>query len=370
MKSRTPLHMPSPRPTLLSAAILAGMLAACGGGKDQDQGRGPGGPMQVLVKVLRPEPLSNTFQATGSLMANEAVEVRSEVAGRVESIHFKEGGNVARGQELLRINDDDLQAQLRKAELAVQLAQDDEARKKQLLAVQGVSQQTYDDARIALESAQADRDNLRAMIAKTVIRAPFNGKIGLREVSEGGYVSPNTLIAGLQQVSPIKVDFTVPERIGRDLAPGTKVTFTLEGDTTRHRGEVYAVDPAIDPVSRTIGVRALNANANGALRPGAFVRVQVALAHVNNALMIPTEALIPDIQGQKVLLIKGGKAVSARVQTGIRTNTDVQLVSGVEPGDTVITTGLLQLRDGMAVMAAPPEAANVVNDADSTAIDR
>ena len=358
------------RSTLLPAAILAGMLAACGGGKDKAQGRGPDGPIQVLVRVLHTQPLSNTFQATGSLLPNEAVEVRSEVAGRVESIGFKEGGTVAKGQELLRINDDDLQAQLRKAELAVQLAQDDEARKKQLLAVQGVSQQVYDDARIALQSAQADRDNLKAMIAKTVIRAPFGGKIGLRQVSVGGYVSPNTLVADLQQVQPIKVDFTVPEQTGRDLAPGTKITFTLEGDTTRHPGEVYAVDPGVDPVSRTIGVRALNPNANGHLRPGAFVRVNVALSHVNDALMIPTEALIPDIQGQKVLLIKGGKAVSRRVHTGIRTNTEVQLVQGVEAGDTVITTGLLQLRDGMPVKAAPPETGSVVNYADSTAIDQ
>ncbi len=355
---------------LLPATAVVLLLAACGGEKEQAGGRGPNGAMQVLVKVLRPEPLSNTFQATGSLMANEAVEVRSEVAGRVESIGFKEGSSVAKGQELLRINDDDLQAQLRKAGLAVQLAQDDEARKKQLLAVNGISQQDYDDARIALQSAEADRDNLQALIAKTVIRAPFSGKIGLRQVSVGGYVSPNTLITDLQQVQPIKVDFTVPERIGRDLAPGTKLSFTLEGDTTRHQGEVYAVDPGVDPVSRTIGVRASNPNANGTLRPGAFVRVNVSLAHVADALMIPTEALIPDIQGQKVLLIKGGKAVSARVQTGIRTNTDVQLVQGVQPGDTVITTGLLQLRDGMEVKAAPPEAANPVTATDSAALEQ
>ena len=355
---------------MLPATALVLLLAACGGGKEQAGGRGPNGPMQVLVKVVRPEPLNNTIQATGSLMANEAVEVRSEVAGRVESIGFQEGSNVAKGQELVRINDDDLQAQLRKAGLAVQLAQDDEARKKQLLAVNGISQQDYDDARIVLQSAEADRDNLQALIAKTVIRAPFSGKIGLRQVSLGGYVSPNTLITDLQQVTPIKVDFTVPERFGRDMKAGQQITFTLEGDTTRHQGEVYAIDPGVDPASRTIGVRARNSNANGALRPGSFVRVTVELAHVADALMIPTEALIPDIQGQKVLLIKGGKAVSARVHTGIRTNTDVQLVEGVQPGDTVITTGLLQLREGMAVQAAPPEAANPFTAMDSAALEQ
>lgn len=363
--------MQSKPSSILPTLLIAGLLSACGGGGDKntDQKKGPNGPLQVRISVLKPQALDNTIQATGSLLANEAIEVRSEVAGRVTSIGFKEGGNVAKGQLLVRINDDDLQAQLRKTELAVQLATDDEGRKKQLLEVKGISQQAYDDARIALQSAEADRDNLRAMIAKTVIRAPFIGKIGLRHVSEGGYVSPNTLITDLQQVSPIKVDFSIPERYGREIAVGKNIVFTLDGDTGRYNAVVYAVDPTVDVASRTIGVRAHNPNTNGKLRPGSFAHIIVELAKEPHALMIPTEALIPDIQGQKVLLIKGGKAVSARVHTGIRTNTQVQLTDGVQPGDTVITTGLLQLREGMAVKAAPPEANDIIEEADSSAID-
>lgn len=362
--------MQRPQSILFTILLLAGMLSACGGGdKNADKMQGGNGPLQVRVQVLMPQALDNTIQTTGSLLANEAIEVRSEVAGRVTSIGFKEGSNVTKGQTLVRINDDDLQAQLRKTQLAIQLASDDEGRKKQLLDVKGISQQAYDDARIALQSAEADQDNLQAMIAKTVIRAPFSGKIGLRQVSEGGYVSPNTLITDLQQVTPIKVEFSVPERYGREIAVGRKITFTLDGDTTHYDAEVYAVDPAVDMASRTIGVRAHNPNSNGKLRPGSFAHISVKLANEPNALMIPTEALIPDIQGQKVLLIKGGKAVSARVHTGIRTNTQVQLVEGVQPGDTVITTGLLQLRDGMAVKAAPPEGDEVIEESDSSAID-
>lgn len=368
MNLTKPGKMHRPRAIMLSTTLLALLWASCGDGKGQGQKQGPNGPMQVRVKVLRPEPLSNTVQATGSLLANESVDVRSEVAGRIVSIGFQEGSTVKQGQELVRINDDDLQAQLRKAGLAVQLTQDDEARKKQLLAVNGISQQDYDDARIALQSAEADRDNLQAQIAKTSIRAPFSGKIGLRQVSMGGYVSPNTLITGLQQVSPMKIEFSVPERYGREIAAGKKVSFTLDGDTTSYEGVIYALDPAVDPTSRTITARARNPNADGRLRPGSFVRVNVALAQVDDALMIPTEALIPDIQGQMVLLIKGGKAVEARVQTGIRTSTDVQLVSGVQAGDTVITTGLLQLRAGMPVKTAPPEKGEN-NDSDSANTD-
>ena len=325
--------------------------------------------MQVRVQVLQPQMLDNTIEATGSLLANEAIEVRSEIAGRVTMIGFKEGGTVTKGQVLIKINDDDLQAQLRKTELAMQLASDDEGRKKQLLDVKGISQQAYDDSRITYQSAEADRDNLRAMIAKTIIRAPFSGKIGLRQVSEGGYVSPNTLITDLQQVTPMKVEFSVPERFGNEMAVGKKVTFTLDGDAARYNAEVYAIDPAVDATSRTITVRAHNPNSNGKLRPGAFAHIIVELSKVPSALMIPTEALIPDIQGQKVLLIKGGKATSARVETGIRTNSEVELTKGVQPGDTVITTGLLQLRDGMEVKPAPPEAKNMTEETDSSAID-
>jgi len=357
------------RNTFIPVLLAAAMLTACGGGEDSGAQRGGYGPMQVRVQVLQPRVLENIIRTTGSLLANEAIEVRSETSGRVTLIGFKEGGTVTKGQILVRINDDDLQAQLRKTELAVQLASDDEGRKKQLLEVSGISQQAYDDARIKLQSAEADRANLQALIAKTVIKAPFSGKIGLRQVSEGGYVSPNTLITDLQQVSPIKVDFSIPERYGREIAVGKTITFTLDGDTANYSAEVYAVDPAVDPVSRTIGVRAHAPNKDGSLRPGSFAHIIVELSTAPSALMIPTEALVPDIKGQKVLLIKGGKAAAARVHTGIRTDKEVQLVDGVQAGDTVITTGLLQLREGMEVKSAPPEANGVSMEEDSSAVE-
>lgn len=354
------------RNTFYPILLAAATLTACGGDTDNGAQRGSFGPMQVRVQVLKPRVLENTIRTTGSLLANESIEVRSETSGRVTVIGFKEGGAVTKGQVLVQINDDDLQAQLRKTELGVQLASDDEGRKKQLLEVSGISQQAYDDSRIKLQSAEADRANLQALIAKTIIKAPFNGKIGLRQVSEGGYVSPNTLITDLQQVSPIKVDFSIPERYGREIAVGKGIVFTLDGDTTRYTAEVYAVDPAVDIVSRTIGVRAHAPNKDGSLRPGSFAHITVELSTAPRALMIPTEALVPDIEGQKVLLLKGGKAVAARVHTGIRTDREVQLTDGVQEGDTVITTGLLQLREGMEVKAAPPEPNGVTGKVDSS----
>ncbi|MFT3885473.1 MAG: efflux RND transporter periplasmic adaptor subunit [Flavobacteriales bacterium] len=337
----------SPLPFL--AVLPAIALAACSASSAKDQKKGPQGPLAVGTVVLAAQPLDQVIMSTGTLLPNEAVNVLSEVSGRITAISFTEGGTVTAGQVLVRINDDDLQAQLRKADLSVQLAEQEEQRKKQLLAVSGVSQEVYDQSRIQWESGKADADNLRALIAKTTIKAPFSGRIGLRQVSVGGYVSPSTLIASLQQTDPIKIEFTVPERYGRQLHAGSGITFTVDGDTATYSGEVFAMEPAVDASSRSIRVRARTNNHAGRLSPGAFAHVSVRLDRLPDALMVPTEAVVPDIQGQKVLLIKNGLVKSARVTLGTRQENSVQLTSGVAVGDTVITTGLLAARDGMPV---------------------
>lgn len=343
------------------------LLAACGGSEEQLAGGGAMPPMAVQVHVLQAEPLDNSITTTGTLMSNEEVDLVSELAGRVTMIGFQEGGNVSAGQVLVRINDDDLQAQLRKAEANLKLGTDDEGRKKQLLAVSGISQEQYDASLSQLAALQADADNLRAQVAKSTIRAPFSGKVGLRSISEGGFVGSNTLIAKLQQTDPMKVEFAVPERYGRIMKPGAMINFTMEGDTSTYAGEVYAVDPSVDATTRTVKIRARSSNKDGRLIPGAFAKVDVRLEQLNDALIVPAEALIPDIQGQKVLLMKGGKVVSARVQLGIRSANSVQLTSGVQPGDSVIVTGLLALREGADVRPIPKEAITEVAKADSTA---
>lgn len=342
------------------------LLAACDGSEEQVAGGGVIPPMAVQVHVLRPEPLDNSITTTGTLMANEEVDLVSEIAGRVMAIGFEEGGHVSAGQVLVRINDDELQAQLRKSEAGLKLAQDDEARKKQLLAVNGISQEQYDAARTQLVALQADADDLHARLAKSTIRAPFNGRVGLRSISEGGFVAGNTLIARLQQTDPMKIEFAVPERYGRVMKPGATIHFTLEGDTATYVGEVYAVDPSVDATTRSVKVRARSDNREDRLIPGSFAKVDVRLERITDALIVPAEALIPDIQGQKVLLMKGGKVTSARVQLGIRTAESVQLTSGVQVGDSVIVTGLLALREGVDVrpiplpQPAPPAAADSI----------
>lgn len=351
--------------TPLIAAAMMTLLYACGGGEEQAAGGGAMPPMAVQVHVLAPTVLDNAIVTTGTLMANEEVDLVSELAGRVTSIGFAEGGQVSAGQVLLKINDDELQAQLRKAEANLKLARDDSGRKEQLLAVNGISQEQYDAAQAQLAGLQAEADELRARIAKSTIRAPFSGKVGLRSVSEGGYVSSNAVIARLQQIDPIKVEFAVPERYGRMMKPGTAITFTLEGDTATYGGEVYAVDPSVDATTRTVKVRARSANKDGHLLPGSFAKVDVRLERMTDALVVPAEALIPDIEGQKVLVVRNGKATSQRVKTGIRSANSVQLTSGVQSGDSVMVTGLLAVREGMPVAAIPAKAMNATVVTDS-----
>ena len=347
------------------AAAMITLLSACGGGEEKVAGGAAMPPMAVQVHVLTPTALDNAIVTTGTLMANEEVDLVSELDGRVTSIGFIEGGNVSAGQVLLKINDDELQAQLRKAEANLKLAKDDSGRKQQLLAVSGISQEQYDAAQAMLAGLQAEADELRARIAKSTIRAPFNGKVGLRSASEGGYVASNAVIARLQQIDPIKVEFAVPERYGRMMKPGTAITFSVEGDTTTYAGEVYAADPSVDATTRTVKVRARSDNKSGHLLPGSFAKVDVRLERITDALVVPAEALIPDIQGQKVLVIKDGKAVSLRVKTGIRSANSVQLTSGVQVGDSVLITGLLAVREGMPVSAIPSNAMNATVVTDS-----
>lgn len=353
---------------LPALALVA--LAACGAkGKEPGAHMRGDAPMAVQVHVLTPETLANKLLGSGTLLANESVDIRSEVSGRVARIGFEEGAPVQAGQVLVQINDDDLKAQLRKAQAELQLATLTEQRQEQLLAVKGISQEAFDATRAQRTGKQADVDNLQALIAKTTIRAPFSGVIGLRNISEGGYVAPSTSIATLNQVKTMKLDFDVPEQFGRQVRGGTPVQFTLVGDTVRYAATIYAVEPGVNPGTRTVRVRARANNADGRMAPGAFARVSLDLGSVPGALSIPSEGVVPDIHGQVVMVIKDGKAKQVRVELGLRTEKTVQLISGVQPGDTVITSGLLAVREGMPVRAAKARA-SVAADSASTAKSR
>jgi membrane fusion protein (multidrug efflux system) len=306
-------------------------------------------PPEVTAIILQPQPIEDKIQSTGTVMANEEVEIRSEVAGRIVLINFGEGNHVRKGDLLVKINDDELQAQLKKLLLDEKLAKDDVFRKEKLLEMKAVSQEEYDISINSLGIIQAQIDLVRSQLDKTSIYAPFSGQIGLRYVSPGGYISSSMLIARIQETNPVKVEFSVPEKYISKINLGTEVKFTVEGNDSTFTCKVYALEPRINPDTRAAAVRAKCSNPGNLLIPGAFAKVEIILQEIPDALVVPSEVLIPDIKGQKVFTYKNGKIKTFYVTTGIRTENSVQITEGLNPGDTIITTGLLQLREEMPV---------------------
>ena len=312
-------------------------------------GPGAADPLSVSGIIAVAAPLENVVRSSGTVMASESVDLVAESAGRVETIAFSEGGHVRKGQLLVKINDDDLQAQLRKTDLQIQLASDQEARQKALLDKNAVSREQEDIALNLVNTLRADRDNLLSAIRKREVRSPFDGVAGLRYVSVGGYVTQSTRIASVQKLNPLKVDFTVPEKYAAQVATGDVVEFRGEDSNLRFTGKLYAIEPKIDPSMGTLQLRALCGNRAEKIFPGAFVHIDLRLRRIEDALVVPTQAVIPVFKGQTLLLRRNGVVVSVPVSTGIRTEAGVQITGGIVPGDTVITSGILQLRPGSPV---------------------
>ncbi len=333
----------------LTAALLY-LLPGCSSrqdGKKEGGKRGDQKPVVADAIVIAPGKLDNIIETNGTLRPGEEVELRSEVPGRIVSINFREGSHVNRGDLLVKIDDRELQAQLKKLQLDEKLAADDVSRKEKLLAINAVSREEYDKAVNQLEIIRANMDLSKTQITKTEIRAPFSGIVGLRQVSEGGYVSSSTLVSKLQQVDPMKLDFSVPEKYRNMLKSGTLVNFTVEGSEKTFSARVYAIEPSVDPTTHTILLRALCSNPGNTLMPGAFARIRILLETINQAITVPSEAVIPVIDGQKVMICRNGKVASQKVVTGIRNEQMIQIINGLQEGDTVFVSGLLVMKDEM-----------------------
>ena len=298
----------------------------------------------VAGYIVKPELLDNDVYSSGSVSANEEAELRPEVSGKIVALNMVEGGKVSKGELLVKINDAELQAQLKKLKLQLTLSQEKEVRLKSLLDINGVSKEEYDILLNQIESNKADIEDMEAQIAKTEIRAPFNGVLGLRKISQGSYVTPTTLVATMQQIDPLKVDFSVPEKYMDQIKKGDKVLFSVQGVDGNFSAKIYAIDPKIDPGTRTVQLRAVASNDQGKIFPGAFAKVQLLLKQNPNAIMVPTESIIPVLKGQKVYLYKNGVAQEQPVETGVRTPTQIEIVKGLQFGDTVVTTGMMYVK--------------------------
>ena len=308
-----------------------------------------GGPIPVEIQIIEPEFLENKIFANGTLISDEEIELHPETSGKVTKIYFDEGQRVNKGKLLVKINDADLQAQLRKAEEKLKLLRDKAERQNLLLEKELTSQEVFDVAQNEVASGEADVEFIKAQINKTEIRAPFGGTVGLRYVSEGSYVTPNINIAKLQKIDPIKIEFSIPQKYSGQVREGQEVKFNLTSTDEEYSGKIYAIEPKIDPDTRTLKLRAKAENRDRQLFPGSFVELNLVLGQTDSAKLIPTEAVVPDLQGEKVFVFNNGKAMPRNVETGIRSEDVIQITNGIEAGDSVIVSGIIQLRPGAPV---------------------
>jgi membrane fusion protein (multidrug efflux system) len=305
--------------------------------------------LPVRVEEVQPGPLEELLITTGTVLANEQVEVVAEISGKIEEILFREGSVVETGAVLIRLDTSTLSAERERARHRFELVQRQEARQQELLDEGLVSQEEYDSSLSQLNVLQAELLLSEVELEKAEIRAPFAGIIGLRAVSPGSFVSSQTRLTTLQDVDPVKIEFSVPEAYARDLAVGDPVRFGIKGLDGEFVGTVYALEPAIDLETRSLTLRATSPNPDRKLVPGAFAEVRVAVREVPNALSLPAIAVVPELGGKKVFVLEEGLAQPRVVETGIRTDTRVEITRGLEPGERVIVSNIPRLRAGIAV---------------------
>ncbi len=337
MKQKNTLSM------LSVGASICLALSGCHSKKKQDSNKKEDQPAIVDVVIAKKQSISSTIEANGSIVANEFVELHPEVSGRVTYLNIPEGTTVAQGTILAKINDADLQAQLSKTKVQLELAEKTEKRLAKLLSVNGISQGEYDTALNQVNSLKADLAYTQVLIEKTVLKAPFSGVLGLRQISQGAYISPTTIVATIQQVNKLKVDFTIPEEYASVIRKGSVVEVEVEGQKdTRCKAVVIAREPQVNQTTRNLLIRALLSNCTA--NPGTFAKVYFGAGASQNSILIPTNAIIPDDKDKKLVIVKDGKANYVVVETGVRKEGVVAITSGLSEGDSVVVDGVLFAR--------------------------
>jgi membrane fusion protein (multidrug efflux system) len=307
-------------------------------------------PLNINIEVLRYENMNDIFKTKGILIPDEEVDLSFETSGKITRISFKEGSKVRKGDLLAKVNDNHLQAELRKLKAQLPLAEERVFRQKSLLERDAVSQEAYESVSTELDKLKADIDLVEARIEQTELRAPFDGIIGLRFVSEGTYASPSVLVARLTKITPLKIEFSVNEKQANEIKQGTVLNFTVENDLNVYQASVYAVESSLDAKTLSLKARALYANTSGKLKPGHSVNIEINLREIQNTLVIPSLSIIAEMGRDIVYLYKNGKAEQVTVTKGMRTASSVQILHGLNEGDTLITSGVMQLRNGMDVV--------------------
>ena len=355
------------RPLLIAAglilALILGKIFFFNGSSEQKSDKpgdkkpgnagaaGKGGdtkPMRVSTILIGLGNSQKTVFSSGTTIANEEVEVKSEISGKIVKLSIPEGTVVPKGYLIAKIKDDDILAQLRKIELEEKLADQIEARQKKLLNINAISKEEYEISQNRVLTLKADKDLLKVQLERTEIKAPFSGKVGLKNISLGAYVTPATVISTIVQFNPIKLDFTVPEKYVSEVKLGKVIQFQTDGSNNEYSARIVAIDPKVDEALRTLKVRAISQNGGNNLMPGMFIKVLLNLS-TSQSIMIPTETVIPVADGKKVFVKRNGKAEEVNIITGLRDANNLQVLSGLNVGDSLITSGLMTLKAGSPV---------------------
>ena len=329
----------------LFSLLLIVSFFSCAEKKEATKNTGPqkNSPIPVEGVIIKTSTQSENIQVSGTILPYESTEIRPEISGRIVKINFKEGVMVQEGMILIKLFDEDLQAQLKKLQVQLKIAEKTEERQRELLKISGISQQDYDLSILQVSNLKADIELTMVNIGKTEIRSPYAGRMGLRNVSLGAYITPANTISTISQVNKKKINFSIPEKYGSEIKSGMKVTFTLD-DKNPYTATVFATETIIEEETRNLKIIAAINDTGNKLIPGRFASVNLIMGKTESAVMIPSQAIIPGARSKQVILYKDGIPSYVTVETGIRNVDEVQIKSGVNPGDTLVTTGLLFIR--------------------------
>jgi membrane fusion protein, multidrug efflux system len=329
-------------------------LAACNNKKVKDAPPPSGTatsvpPIRVEAYVVKPSSLTTTIESAGSLLPFEETEIRSEISGRVVGLYLKEGSYVNKGTLLVKLFDGDLQAQLKKLQVQLKIAEKTVERQRELLTISGISQQEVDLSELQVNNLKADIELVKVNISRTQIRAPFSGKLGLKSISTGAYITPTNVVSSLSQVNQLKLAFNIPEMYSAQVHPGQTVQFSLAGSSKNYLATISATEGTVEESTRNLAIRAVVKADRSNLVPGEFAKVKIVLGENSNAIMIPTQSIVPQGRIKQVFAFKDGKAYPIEITTGTRDSSNVEVLSGLKYGDTIVTSGLLFIKPGSAI---------------------
>lgn len=332
----------------ISGFSLALIMVSC---KQEQKPNVPTGPPPkkpslVDAYIVKEEQLDESLRIPGSLIPNEQTDIRTETSGILESVLFKDGQKVKKGQLLAKINNIEQRARLSKLKVQLEMAQNTEQRQNQLLKAQAIGQQEYDQALLEVKSLQADLNILRAELSKFEIRAPFSGTLGLRMMSPGAYCTPSNVLVSISQEDLLKVQFSIPERYISKISLGQVLEFTCQNSKEVYKAKLESTESAMDQQTRSLKVQARVMGKADGLKPGLFAEVSMPFQNKTKSIMVPSQSIIPQARDKKVAILKNGLVEFKVVSLGYRDSSRVEILSGLQAGDTLLITGIMGLKPG------------------------